>query len=134
MLVVCAWPAECSLAGSSPSRETLKFIEYVRAWADRAGISICLPFEPVTRTSTITGEQQELLRTPLLCLVCYINGQLAAVSPHTDDAQTHSAMGALENQTPSEHSNRRVQSSRTSTIDRCVHHAEGTNLSLIELA
>lgn len=94
-LVLRAWPAECSMAENDPSSEARDRFERFRTWADRAGVSICPPFEQVTRTSTITGEHHELLRTPCLCLALYVNDQLLAVYPHTDDAQTHNVTDVI---------------------------------------
>lgn len=94
-LVVRTWPAECSVARSSSSHQALAAFERFRAWADRAGVSICPPFEQGTRTSTITGEHQELLRTPLLCLAFYVDDQLAAVYPHTDGGHTYSVADVI---------------------------------------
>jgi hypothetical protein len=61
-LLVRAWPAQLSLTASAPKDEPLAAFEQFRAWADRAGVSICPPFEQIERTSTITGEHQDVLR------------------------------------------------------------------------
>lgn len=94
-LLVRTWPAELSLTAAAPRDEPLVAFEQFRAWADRAGVSICPPFEQVSRTSTITGEQQDVLRTPLCCLACYIEDDLVAVYPHTDSEQTTSVTDAI---------------------------------------
>lgn len=95
-LLVRTWPATLSVTDSPPNSEALATFERFRAWADRAGVSICPPFEQVTRTSTITGEHQELLRTPRLCLAVYADGQLTAVYPHSDGAHTHSVTDVID--------------------------------------
>ena len=94
-LLVRAWPAELSLAAAAPRDEPLAAFERFQAWADRAGVSICPPFEQITRTSTITGDHQDVVRTPLCCLACYIEDDLIAVYPHTDDEQTISVTDAI---------------------------------------
>lgn len=93
--LVRAWPAQLSLTAAAPRDEPLAAFEQFRAWADRAGVSICPPFEQIERTSTITGEHQEMLRTPLCCLACYIEDDLVAVYPHTDGEQTTSVTDAI---------------------------------------
>jgi hypothetical protein len=94
-LLMRTWPAELSLAVDAPRDESLAAFEQFRAWADRAGVSICPPFEQIERTSTITGEHQDVLRTPLCCLACYIEDDLVAVYPHTDGEQTTSVTDAI---------------------------------------
>lgn len=94
-LLVRTWPAELSFATSAPRDEPLAAFEQFRTWADRAGVSICPPFEQLARTSTIIGEHQDMLRTPMCCLACYIKDDLVAVYPHSDDEQTHSVPDAI---------------------------------------
>jgi hypothetical protein len=94
-LLMRTWPAELSLAAAAPKDEPLAAFEQFRAWADRTGVSICPPFEQIERTSTITGEHQEVLRTPLCCLALYIEDALVAVYPHTDGEQTTSVTDAI---------------------------------------
>lgn len=94
-LLVRTWPAVLSFAASAPRDEPLAAFEQFRTWADRAEVSICPPFEQIARTSTITGEHQDVLRTPLCCLACYIEDDLVAVYPHTDEDQTTTVPDAI---------------------------------------
>lgn len=63
----------------------MALFEEFDAWAAQWNVGIRPPFAVDTRTSAITGEIREGLRTPVQCLAIYVNGVLMEVFPHTAD-------------------------------------------------
>lgn len=94
--LVRAWPRAIALSQITRESEAVAAFEEFRRWAEREDVEICPPFVRETRTSTITEESREVLVTPALCVATYLNGQLVAVHPHTDDGEQRTVDEALE--------------------------------------
>ncbi|QSW98852.1 HTH domain-containing protein [Haloterrigena alkaliphila] len=84
-LLLRSWPQEITLSVKSPYQEALESFERFVEWADRRGVSIRPPFRKRTSTNQITGETNDLLVLPMLCLELYADDELVGVFPHTDE-------------------------------------------------
>lgn len=86
---VHSWPASVSLVakGGSTVAETFRTF---RAWADEHETTICPPFVIRDIRSTITGDGDTVLITPVLCLAVYAGEELLGVYPccHGDSVMT----------------------------------------------
>lgn len=80
---VHAWPGEMSLDSRSLEGVVERF-ERFEAWARERDVSIRPPFSVRVRRSTITGESDTLLVTPVLCLAAYDGDEVVGVYPCTD--------------------------------------------------
>lgn len=94
-LLLRSWPKEVKLAGDSPYQEALEAYDRFRTWADHQGVDVCPPFRERTTTSQVTGETNELLVTPLLCLELYADDELVGVFPHSDGDETITTEDAI---------------------------------------
>lgn len=94
-LLLRSWPKEVKLSGDSPYQEALEAYDRFRTWADHQGVDVCPPFRERTTTSQVTGETNELLVTPLLCLELYADDKLVGVFPHSAGDETITTEDAI---------------------------------------
>ncbi|WP_121742990.1 HTH domain-containing protein [Natronorubrum halophilum] len=96
-LLLRSWPKEVSLTDNSPYQEALESFDRFEQWAEERGVSIRPPFRERATTSQISGETNDLLVMPLLCLEVYADDELIGVFPHTDEEleETHTTDEAI---------------------------------------
>lgn len=94
-LLLRSWPEEVSLDDGSSYPEVVDVFERFERWADRHDVSVRPPFETRTARSLATGEETEMLVTPLLCLALYRGDDLVGVYPHTDGEESVAATEAI---------------------------------------
>lgn len=95
-LSVDAWPKEVVLSGYTEHLDVVRTYRTFQEWAAQWAVHIDPPFDVVDRSSSITGEQREVLRTPSLCLAVSVDGRLREVFPHRSEGRTFSVDDAIE--------------------------------------
>lgn len=90
------WPKTVSLTAHSHDGEFFDVFSTFEEWADRHGVEIRPPFDVHTVRSTITGESDERLVLPELCLIVYEADSLAGVYPCHDRNEALTVGDALE--------------------------------------
>lgn len=88
------WPKTITLSEQTPHSDALDAFAQMEAWATEYGVSIRPPFS-VRSMSTLTEETQTRLRTPVMCLAVYVDGQLANVFPHSQEGDQYSVTDAI---------------------------------------
>jgi hypothetical protein len=84
---VTTWPEEIVLSGVNRADERLATIERFEEWAADRGLSLRPPFERRT-ASTLVGNSEEVLTTPMVLAAAYDDGDLVGVYPCTDGPTT----------------------------------------------
>lgn len=95
-LNVDAWPKEVVLSEYTEDLDVVRAFRTFEEWAAQWAVAIDPPFELDVRSSRLTGEEREILRTPALCLAVSIDGRLREVFPHRSEGRTYSIDDALE--------------------------------------
>ena len=65
------------------------------SWAAQHNRRICPPFEVHTTHSGITGESDERLVLPVMCIAAYDAGDLVGMAPSSDGRSVHTVENAL---------------------------------------
>ena len=92
---VTTWPDEIVLTGDDRQDELLGTIEGFEDWAADHGLSLRPPFE--TRTvSSLVGDSEDVLTTPMLLAAAYDDGDLVGVYPCTDGTETWTVAAFLD--------------------------------------
>ncbi len=94
-LLLRSWPEQVTISEESPHQEVLETFERYERWADRQGVSIQPPFNERTARSSVTGQANDVLVTPVLCLAIYRDEQLVGVFPHSAADETYTATEAI---------------------------------------
>ena len=92
------WPRAISLGladeiDGDGIRDVVRSFE---TWADRCDRHIRPPFDVRTTHSAITGESDELLVLPVICLAAYDTGDLVDVAPSSDGGSVYTVEDALD--------------------------------------
>lgn len=95
-LDVHAWPKEVVLSEYTEHVDVVRAFRTFQEWAAQWAVHIDPSFELGVRSSSFTGEEREVLRTPALCLAVSIDGRLREVFPHRSEGRTFSVDDALE--------------------------------------
>lgn len=92
------WPRAMSLTlvKKMDDNEIAGVFQSSEEWADQHGLHIQPPFDVRTSRSAITGETDELLVLPVICLAAYSDGDLIAVFPCSDEESVYTVADALD--------------------------------------
>lgn len=92
------WPRAMSLSlvKKMDDDEIAGLFQSADEWADQHGLHIQPPFDVRTSRSAITGETDELLVLPVICLAAYTDGDLVAVFPCSDGESVYTVDDALD--------------------------------------
>lgn len=94
---VRTWTWANEVAQSAPhDADAVDVFEQFQRWADRREVSVQPPFRWTTRESTITGDREEVLVTPDLCLAVRDGSALVGVFPCTDGERHYGTEEALD--------------------------------------
>lgn len=94
-VAVHTWPSTVVLSEETEHTDVVDTFRTFEAWAAQWNVSIEPPFGVESRTSRITGDEREVLVTPVLCLAVSVNGALREVFPHHADDTTYTVEDAL---------------------------------------
>lgn len=81
---VQSWPRRTRLSPSHVASEVVEAFDRFEEWASRTGRSLRSAFEVRTRESEITGDHEEVLVVPEVCIAVYEAGNLVGVVPHVN--------------------------------------------------
>ncbi len=81
-----------SIARTDAAHEVLDRVESFRDWASAAGVSL----SPTFRTREAGADGAPVVVLPTTALAEYRDGELAHVTPHTDDGSVHTVAERLE--------------------------------------
>lgn len=95
-LSVDAWPKEVVLSEYTEHLDVVRAYRTFQEWAAQWAVHLDPTFDVVDRSSSITGEQREILRAPSLCLAVSVDGRLREVFPHRSEGRTYSVDDAIE--------------------------------------
>lgn len=94
------WGKQVPCAGDTAVGEEIRDrIETFEAWSDRAGVSLAPSFEIREARSLLTGETQERIVLPTLCLAEFRGDDLQYVTPCVEDGTVctvRDRLGVLE--------------------------------------
>lgn len=90
------WPPTVVLTDDTTHTGVVETYLTFKQWAERRGVRIEPSFTVESRTSRITGEQREVLITPVRCLSISVEGALRSVAPHHSEATTYTVDNALD--------------------------------------
>lgn len=94
------WPKAVSLGllERIDGGEILDLVRSFERWAEPRGLRVQPPFDVRVSRSTITGETDELLVLPVLCLAAYgdTDGELVGLSPCSDGESVYTIDDALD--------------------------------------
>ncbi|QLD87622.1 hypothetical protein HWV07_00655 [Natronomonas salina] len=93
---VRSWPSEVVVTPLTEGTLAVRRFRTFEEWAAQWGVYIDPPFRRTTRSSDLTGETREVLRTPAVCLAVYVDGRLREVFPHRSEETTYSVADAVE--------------------------------------
>lgn len=85
---VRSWPGRVSLLRDRGSTDAVRTYERFQAWASEHDARIEPPFISRELRSSITGERDVVLYTPVVCLAAYEGDDLVDVVPRTDRNRT----------------------------------------------
>ena len=92
---VIRWPEKVILDEPTGRSDVIERFESFERWANEHGLSVRPAFERRTVRSLLGGRRTEL-RTPVMCLAVYADGDLAGVYPCSDGERRWSAHGFLQ--------------------------------------
>jgi len=92
------WPRAISLdlVKEIEGEEIHEVVRSFERWADQHGRHIQPPFNVRTADSSITGESDELLFLPVMCVAAYNEGKLIEVAPCRDGESIRTVDDALD--------------------------------------
>lgn len=94
-LDVTPWPARIDLGGDRHG-DLVDACDRFEAWAEATGVDLGPAFERQTFESEFTGERRQTLVTPVASLAVRVDGDLAAVYPHTVGDRTRTVEDGIE--------------------------------------
>lgn len=95
-LDVYAWPSEVVLSEYTEHLDVVRAFRTFQEWATRWAVHLDPAFRLADRSSELTGEAREVLRTPALCLAVAVDGRLREVFPHRSGGRTYTVDDAIE--------------------------------------